>query len=138
MALVFTDFDGFLRKKRAFSRKVSSLEVATNFEKLQFTYTEGIGEQRRMRTAESTNEQLLARVGRPAGDGTQARVPWDPAAAIWSRGGRVGLLESDRVGTGLWRSGRVSCRVEGSCRVCRAGCHVARPEGGRLETGGES
>jgi hypothetical protein len=33
----FTDFDSDLREKREFSGKVCSLEVATNFEKLQFT-----------------------------------------------------------------------------------------------------
>ena len=35
----FTDFDSYLRQKRAFSGKVCSLEVATNFEKLQFTFS---------------------------------------------------------------------------------------------------
>ena len=36
---IFTDFGSDLRKKRAFSRKVCSLEVATNFEELQFTFS---------------------------------------------------------------------------------------------------
>jgi hypothetical protein len=35
----FTDFDSELCKKRGFSGKVCSLEVATNFEKLQFTFS---------------------------------------------------------------------------------------------------
>ena len=37
---IFTDFDSDLRKNCAFSRKVSSLEVVTNFKDLQFTFTE--------------------------------------------------------------------------------------------------
>jgi hypothetical protein len=36
---IFTDFDSDLRKMRAFSRKVCSLEVATKFEELQFTFS---------------------------------------------------------------------------------------------------
>ena len=35
---IFTDFDSYLRKNRSFSRKVSSLEVVTNFKDLQFTF----------------------------------------------------------------------------------------------------
>ena len=40
---IFTDFGSDLREKRAFSRKVCSLEVATNFEELQFTFTALVG-----------------------------------------------------------------------------------------------
>ena len=36
---IFRDFDSDLRKNRAVSRKVSSLEVAWNFKDLQFTFT---------------------------------------------------------------------------------------------------
>jgi hypothetical protein len=35
----FSDFDSELRKNGAFRGKVCSLEVATNFEKLQFTFS---------------------------------------------------------------------------------------------------
>ena len=38
-AFFFTDFDSDLRQKRAFSGKVCSLEVATQFEELQFTFS---------------------------------------------------------------------------------------------------
>jgi hypothetical protein len=34
----FTDFDSDLREKQGFKDKVFSLEVVTNFEKLQFTF----------------------------------------------------------------------------------------------------
>ena len=35
----FTDFGSDLRKMRAFSRKVSSLEVRVNFQDLHFTFS---------------------------------------------------------------------------------------------------
>ena len=35
----FTDFGSDLRKKRAFSRRVCSLEVRVNFQDLHFTFT---------------------------------------------------------------------------------------------------
>ena len=40
---IFTDFDSDLRKNRAFSRKLSSLEVVSNFKDLQFTFIDLVG-----------------------------------------------------------------------------------------------
>jgi hypothetical protein len=39
----FTDFDSDLRENGAFWGKVCSLEVATNFEKLRFTFSSLVG-----------------------------------------------------------------------------------------------
>ena len=36
---IFTDFDRYLRQKRAFSGKVCSLEVDVNLKDLQFTFS---------------------------------------------------------------------------------------------------
>ena len=40
---IFTDFDSDLRKNGALRRKVSSLEVVTNFKDLQFTFIDLVG-----------------------------------------------------------------------------------------------
>ena len=40
---IFTDFDSDLRKNGEVRRKVSSLEVVTNFKDLQFTFIDLVG-----------------------------------------------------------------------------------------------
>jgi len=53
----FSDFGTDLRQKRAFSGKVCSLEVATNFERLQFTFSSLVGPGRPSR---DTGQWLLS------------------------------------------------------------------------------